>query len=349
MRLKSAIRSVLVAACGLAANVCPIDVDAQTEAAAPRPDAMAAIALRKAQDKFATALALAERMAPRMNDGNPDRQWTHAFVAVLMTADVSSFPRLQDATDPADAMRRAYALRAGPDSAMQGAKSLGSTTTDLVYVPFASPCRIVDTRASGGVIGAGATRTFNYSNANGSGASCDTSFTGAPPAAEAVNVTMDETGISGFPAGAYIAIFPQAGSPGTSFLNFGPNQIIANAGVIPLNPNNGQFTLLASAPANVVVDAFGVFAGPLPTALECTTVTGTNAFLGLVSASCGSGFTLTGGGCNSTSIYDHTYQVYPSSATTFSCGFLPETGQSLGTVSAYARCCRVPGRPTIEM
>jgi len=347
MQWTTRIRSVLVASCGLAAILGPPDVGAQTEAA-PSPGATAPGAFRKAQDKFAAALAIAGRFAPRASDGRIDQHWAHAFVAVLMGGDAANFPDMQGAADAEDAMSRAFAIRSRAASSTAGAKSLGSTTIDLVYVPFASPCRIVDTRVSGGVIGAGATRTFNYSNANGSGASCDTSFTGAPPAAEAVNVTMDETGIAGFPAGAYIAIFPQAGSPGTSFLNFAPNQIVANAGVIPLNPNNGQFSVLASAPANLIVDAFGVFAGPLPTPLECTTVTGTNSFLGLVSASCGSGFTLTGGGCNSTSIYDHTYQAYPSSATTFSCGFLPETGQSLGTVSAYARCCRVPGRPTVE-
>ncbi|MEP6939485.1 MAG: hypothetical protein ABI846_06945 [Rudaea sp.] len=307
-----------------------------------------ASALQRAHEKFTHALAIAARFAPRSADGFADRNWAHAFVARVMAGDETRFADLENAEDAADAMRRAYAIRSVPVDTATGAKSLGAVTTDLVYVPFASPCRIVDTRVSGGPIAAGATRTFNYGNANASGATCNASVLGAPPAAEAVNVTMDETGISGFPAGAYIAIYPQAGSAGTSFLNFGPNQIIANAGVIPLNENNGQFTVLASARANLIVDAFGVFAGPLPTALECTTVAGTNSFLGSVSASCGSGFTLTGGGCKSSSIYDHAYQAYPSDATSFSCGFLAETGQTLGSVSAYARCCRVPGKPTIE-
>ena len=128
-------------------------------------------------------------------------------------------------------------------------------------------------------------------------------------------------------------------------MNFSPNQIIANAGVISLNQANGQFSVVSNAPTQIIVDTYGAFIAPQPTALECTTVTSTSSFFGVVGMSCPVGYGMTGGGCHSDSLYDYTYEAFPSDATTYTCGFFPLSGHSLGNLTAYARCCRVPGRP----
>jgi hypothetical protein len=118
--------------------------------------------------------------------------------------------------------------------------------------------------------------------------------------------------------------------------------VVANQNAATGNPE--EIEILTSGAVHVIVDIAGVFAAPTPTQLECVTQTSTSSFLGFVVASCPAGYTLTGGGCKSSSIRDHTYEADLSDANTYACGFFPESSFTIGTtLTAQARCCRVPG------
>lgn len=324
--------------------------------AAPAVDPQA---LERAKAKFAHALAVVDQFkAAAAAEGITGDNWRFEMLGDLMNGSEADFASVAYARTYADAMSAALQVARGGDASAPGsaisssagtaaavADGLGSATTDLVYVPIA-PCRVLDTRVSG-AIPASTVRSYFFHASNTGHGAC--SVTGQIPgttdaAAFAANVTIDETGLTGFAAGSFLEIYPQGGSTTTSFLNFGPGQIIANAGVISINQTNGQFSVMSNAPTNVIIDTYGVFIAPEPTALECTTPTNTSSFFGVVGASCPAGYTLTGGGCNSTSIHDHTYSSAPSGSS-WQCGFWPETSFTIGTtLTAYANCCRVPGR-----
>ena len=316
-------------------------------------------ALARAEAKFAAALAVVDQFkAQAAAEGITGDAWRFQMVGNLMQGSEANFASVAFARSYSDAMDASIAVaRAGNpasnseaasgSSAASVAAGLGSATTDLVYVPI-TPCRVLDTRAGGAAVAAGVVKSYYFVNSNVGGGSC--SVTSQIPgsysaAAFAANVTVDESGLSGFGAGSYLQIYPESGSTTTSFMNFNPNQIIANAGIISLNQANGKFSVVSNAPTQVIVDTYGAFIAPQPTALECMNATSTSSFLGIVVATCPAGYGVSGGGCTSSSVYDHTYSAYPDSATTFTCGFYPETSKTIGaTLTAYARCCRVPGR-----
>jgi hypothetical protein len=167
-------------------------------------------------------------------------------------------------------------------------------------------------------------------------------------AAIAANVTVDESGLTGFSAGSYLQIYPQGSSTTTSFMNFGPNQIIANAGVISVNQANSQFSVVSSAATQVIVDAYGVFIAPQPTALECTntaysadvpldTTTRTGS---TVAPACPAGYTRVA------TMPDGNGDFFNLVTALVDDGgvFMRYNGSTSATFKARAKCCRVPGR-----
>jgi len=119
---------------------------------------------------------------------------------------------------------------------------------------------------------------------------------------------------------------------------------VNNFGIVQnLNNSNAEFEVYSSATADVIVDVFGFFRNPTRTALDCTTVSTTSTFLGIGVATCAAGYEVTGGGCQSNSIHDHAYAAYPDSETSYTCGFWPDDGFTIGsTLTTRARCCRTP-------
>jgi hypothetical protein len=321
-------------------------------------------ALERARAKFAHALSIADQFAAQVKAAGLDEDnWRFKMVGNLMKGSEANFASVTFARSFTDAMGASVAVARAANNSTQGssaagstaaiatppvADSLGSGTTDLVYVPIV-PCRILDTRAAGGgILAANSVHTYNFSGGN-IGASSSCSVEGQIPASDyaaafAANVTIDDSTISGFTAGAYLQIYPQGGSTPASFMNFGPGQIIANAGIVSLS-STSQFSVTTSAPANVIIDTYGAFLAPQPTPLSCVTETSTTASFGAASATCPTNYSLTGGGCSSSSIYDHVYASEPHASSEWYCGFYPETGQTIGsTLTAYAVCCVVPGR-----
>jgi hypothetical protein len=139
---------------------------------------------------------------------------------------------------------------------------------DLVYVPLASPCRIVNTRNTDSthLIAAdsrdffsfGPTGTIGDQGGDPAGCAHPRSSEGIQPAVIAANVTAvgkqasGNGNISAYPAGSV--------APSASTVNYTTAANIANSTLITLRKSDGNFTLL-SKPSNVpvVVDVVGYF------------------------------------------------------------------------------------------
>ncbi len=140
--------------------------------------------------------------------------------------------------------------------------ALQSKTAALPSVPLPliaiSPCRMLDTRSSGGPIASGTTRTVTLT-----GAPC-----GIPPAAQAVSANFAVFDILGTSSNGVLVVSP-AGSTGTSqaLVNWGPNTgQVDNASVVPLgtggaiavSPNQGGGSI------DLVIDVNGYYAPAAP-------------------------------------------------------------------------------------
>ena len=259
-------------------------------AAAPKADpAIDPQALERAKTKFAHALAVVDQFkAMAEAEGVTGDQWRATMLGNLMKGAEANFAAVSYARSYADAMSAslqvahtgnsaaAPAGKTNTSTSADVAEALGDATTDLVYKPIA-PCRILDTRVGGGAIPANTAKTYNYYGSNvGSWTGCTVP---AGAAAFAANVATVTYGLGLTAPSYYLQIYPQGSSSFTAFMNFTPNQTISNAGVISVNPANGQFTINPSGSTHAVVDVYGIFSAPQATALECTTVESTHAIL----------------------------------------------------------------------
>jgi len=317
-----------------------------------RPQALDPGAVARAQDKFARAFATTLAFETALHRQGYDADgWRRDMLAALMNTDIAAYEQVADTADPGEALRRARSAT-GTAAAGSQAKSLGTYTSDLIFVPI-SPCRILDTRL-GTPIPARQVATFAYGATNVGAGNCSVSGQipggAANPAAEAVNVTVDETGLTGFAIGSFVAIYSQGSAPGASFMNFGPGQVIANAGIVPITQATGQFSVRANAPVNVIIDVYGLFLPPQATALECTDTTKVTGNIPasdeitLTGGTCPATYTAVGGGCFGGSTADR----YLEEATLnvhgqWFCRFKDQSSTSY-EVASVTHCCRVPGR-----
>jgi hypothetical protein len=139
---------------------------------------------------------------------------------------------------------------------------------DLVYVPLASPCRVVNTRNTGSthLIAAASRDFFSFGSAGtiaaqgGNVAGCDhpRSSEGFQPAAIAANVTAvgkkasGNGNISAYPAGSV--------APSASTVNYTTAANIANSTLITLRTSDGSFTLLSNfSDVPAIIDVVGYF------------------------------------------------------------------------------------------
>lgn len=265
-------------------------------------------------------------------------------IAQPVAASADSRPATSAAQKVADLKASAPAARQLDPSA------LGEFSRDNVYTAV-TPCRIVDTRVAGGAFGANTSRTFDvdgatYAAQGGFNGSCNIPF--GVPSAVAMTVTVTNTGAPG-----YITAWGLGTQPLSSVLNFFAGQTTANTSIVPVVPGSGNdFSIFASASADVVIDVVGYFAAPAATALDCTQVSSAttaipyNAYTS-VDAVCPAGRTVTGGGTFPTEGTLGRPNIwtdgYPASSSTWRVWVDNQTGSSR-TIQAWAVCCRVPGR-----
>ena len=136
-------------------------------------------------------------------------------------------------------------IAAGEDVDLRSATApaLGSSTTDLVFVPLA-PCRIIDTRLAGGALAAGVPRDFQVAGTTEFGAQggtqggCGVPAGSAEPNAPAVVVNFIAVGPSG--PGNLVAWAYGEPKPLASVINYSnvPGLNIANGVIVPIAGTN---------------------------------------------------------------------------------------------------------------
>ena len=233
------------------------------------------------------------------------------------------------------------------------ANLLGDVAADLVYTPV-TPCRIADTRVSGGAIGGNSTRTFDLDGSNlaaqgGSGTGCAIPF----GAARAAALTITVTG----PQGAgYFTAWGLGAQPFAAAITYAAGQTTSNTTIVPDVPGGGNdFALYTSTTADAVIDIVGYFAAPVATALDCTTVA--SALIAVpvnswtaIDAVCPAGRTATGGGYDTNDGTLGYPGVWLTTRPGASDGFngwrtwVDNQTNGARSIQTFASCCRVPGR-----
>ena len=241
-------------------------------------------------------------------------------------------------------------------AAAVGAKTLGSTTGDLVFTAV-TPCRIVDTRVAGGPIAANSSRNFvgvavsagtGFAFQGGSSTDCNVAAIGA--SAIAVNVTAVT------PAGAGFATVYRSGDtrPLAASVNYTAGAIVNNSVVVGIPNPLGitDFTIYTFAQSDYVVDIVGYFSPPQATPFDCVN---TSVLSFTINASttnffnnptCPTGYKAVTPYCwtASSGVYSQGsgYNANSAGNATF-CAWQNTTASSQ-TVFGGNVCCRVPGR-----
>jgi hypothetical protein len=237
--------------------------------------------------------------------------------------------------------------------------ALGGLTSELVYIPI-SPCRYIDTRNVGGpIVGSRGFDLDLTGTSYGGSASCDpvtnaSIGTSGNGAAIAINVAI----VSPTAAPGFIGARPVGNTNTTALVNWyqsGPSVQASNAGVVSYDQDSlvtNEIEFFGS-PTQIIVDVFGIFAAPTATALDCvsvapasTSIPANTLSFQFVTATCGAGYTLTGGGCQSDDLRGSLWFFGPqafTSNTTWLCTYTNPTAAA-ELVRPMAKCCRTPGR-----
>ncbi|GAB3347233.1 hypothetical protein [Lysobacter tyrosinilyticus] len=284
-------------------------------------------------------------------------KWASDMAPIFAKADLDTLRRAADARS-FDAMNEALIAngersRRAQDvllaqSGQVGPSSLGDPDNDLVFVPI-SPCRIFDTRLAGGAIAANTVRSFDvtavsdYTFQGGASGDCDGVGAAGSFAAAAINFTW-VTPISQ----GYITAFPFGGTqPLAATAVYRAGDIASNFAVVKLDQgaSANELSVYSFAQTHLVGDIVGYYINPQPTALQCVEVDGTplnlaagaagNAFAG----ACPAGYTAVETQCRPS-----IFGMRVAGSWTSHCNMVNDSA-SAGTVTATARCCRVPGRP----
>ena len=280
-----------------------------------------------------------------------------AFIKAPVAAGVDF--SLYQASGPSDVTFVGPAQRASGE-----AQKLGNETGEqLVFTPV-TPCRIMDTRAFAGGLGAMAAaeeRNFNIWNASSfasQGGSATNCGYGAIPSGslKAVMISVSTVNQGG---GGYLTLYPfgSANPAPNGVVNFyQPGYVQTAFAVVAGDLTTGaQSRIYSSNATDVIMDVVGYFARPTATSLDCQTwfaFTGFAANSGyqvVTSPSCSVGYTLlysgcyTGGGGNTPGNYlQSTSQFDLATANAARCEWLVNGAAFTGR--ANAKCCRIPGR-----
>jgi len=341
--------------------------------ASKRPASTSAYAdaIARAQQKLGAAQQLVASFADRASAEKLGDGWRVEMLNALMRGSSNDWAQIAASASAREALDLASRSAAsGMPQALNGTlhnaasasvtpDSIGTDHYDLTYIPIYASCRLVDTRQSGGggPIANNTARKFSVSSYSSQGGSCDPfgAYYGInhnPPAALAINVTIDSRGLSA-PANSYLQVYPDGTTPVTSWMNYGgSNDVLANAGILQISPSNLYFDITAQAQTNVIVDVVGAFVPPNPTPLACTQVSNSatnsnGAGFSITSPTCTSGYTVTGGSCYSSpgGLTGATRLVSSyQNGNAWTCEFYGNTVNNYA--DATATCCKVPGGPS---
>ena len=236
------------------------------------------------------------------------------------------------------------------------AKVLGETDRDQVFTPIA-PCRLADTRVTGGALAAGTSRNFfavaalvdgNFTSQGGSATNCGLY------GVEANAVVLSLTVVS--PANVGFATLHEFGTPRptAASMTYQAGNLLSNT-VIAQVPNPiaaNDMTLYSSAQAHYVIDVVGYLSAPQATALECVGTAVQANFLAantstfFSNASCPAGYSAVSAYCYSGDLgvrNQGSGLVGNSVVTSTFCAWENSTASGKN-VFGGSLCCRVPGR-----
>lgn len=224
-------------------------------------------------------------------------------------------------------------------------KLLGDVDRDLVYTPLA-PCRLFDTRGHSSAMGAVGQIFLPNSRRNivPSGR-CDIPTNGVKNLFISFTIWNNTSN-----SGGYITFLAPSAPVRTlnHVFEFG-NAWNASSTLVPTGPAGEFEVYVAAAKAEVVVDVLGYFASPQATALDCVSVDGAPVQIPAAAtvdadATCSAGYSITGGGCTSTTTGGlETLSRIVDATSSFRCSAKNVTAGPLD-LTPQARCCRVPGR-----
>lgn len=247
-------------------------------------------------------------------------------------------------------------MAAKVEAGLVGPMALGDLAEDLVFTPL-PPCRIFDTRNTGGVLPNGGTRSFDTypygTNTNFSyqgGTSSGNCGMPADAAAVVLNIAAPLS-ISG----GFLTVYPYGTTrPLASNLDYSAGELKNNEIIAKSANSTWDITVYAHGSTHVVGDVVGYYIRPEATAVECVhqTVTAASIANGVRSfetVSCPAGYKVTGGGVatgTNQGSYMNASGPAAGGATTSNSWFSSVTNGtgSAQTYTHYATCCRVPGR-----
>ena len=254
-------------------------------------------------------------------------------------------------------------VRASVAPGRVGAKALGDAS-NLVYKPL-EPCRIMDTRIASGGSGVAGPITGNSlklipgfvtAGSNwgtyGGNASGDCGLANPPGAAiHAVAIVIT---ILAPTFDAYLGV-SDVNNLNTVLsnvaLNYTHGQGLSTMYIVPqIATNFIYFALPAGLSAQLIFDVVGYYVLSDATALQCTQQSSAPVAIAAAgtgnatSPACASGYTLTGGSCDSTStaMYLASHEANGGNTTWFCSA--SNTGGGSANLTATANCCRVPGK-----
>jgi len=238
---------------------------------------------------------------------------------------------------------------------------LGSSSVELVYYPI-TPCRYIDTRIQGGPLAGSRTIDLAFTGgAFGGSIACD------PKAAVggnednigalAINVAIVGPTVSP----GFLGVRPAGATNTSALVNWwqqGASVQASNAGIVTTNQSTAsaaEIEFFGSA-THFIVDIFGVFAAPTATAMDCVagglataTANTTTRNYAVTSGACPTGYapvsvncSVSGGDFGAGRMRKSEAGINNPGAASTCSGYY--SGATSVTVTAQARCCRVPGR-----
>ncbi len=228
-----------------------------------RPDSLHAIDRNRASivkrivDEWSPAMTGASNGRALSREALAEALWqlrADRLLAASLAGDVDALLALVETTRSHERSRDPLTRRAAE-------KALGDAAADLVYTPV-NPCRILDTRVTGGALAANVARTFdgfaaNFSAQGGTATSC-----GIPNgvAALAMNVyAVNPTNLG------FIKVWPANGAePAVSTVNYQVGiTAIATGALVPVDAgNSNRFTAKSPAIVDFIADVVGYFKAP---------------------------------------------------------------------------------------
>jgi len=277
-----------------------------------------------------------ENISGTAEDRGYDPSWEGEMTEALQNAEAD---KLLDALDAGSFDQVVKALF-GEDQL-----AIGSWNEDLVFKPV-DPCRIVDTRVSGGPITGGTSRAFfSHGNTTSQGGTIcnDPNF---DPSAALINITAVDPSSTG-----HLRVYPVGSSlPNAAILNYKAGTNLANSTIAKTARAAGfDFRIYTNRTTHVVVDLMGYFAPPVKTAVGTTVVSTTTSLppgnKSFETPSCPAGYRITGGGCHF-SHYDSTLRMIgsrPWNAERWHCDVM-NVGAFTRSAIAHGICTQIPGR-----